>query len=698
MVDKVRGANPIWLLDDLVGNLLDDNYWIFYLENEIPYIPATVYHDPQGNVPWNNPIQFLANGTLPNDIYFDPDVVYRLEIRRGQTQSDPLIYLIENYVPGTSGDSPITAVALPTDNQITNAQFSIISFPDTFTLTNATNPDPIPFAPGWELVLAGTGNVTLTREPLNDTSPNPTNAPYALRITLSGTWTADNCFLRQRFTQNGMLWANKTVASSITARIESSSVGNLISASLVDSNGTTLAEILDPVGLNTTYTVYPDYDTLGDTTNPDVPPAAYIDYLLKIPSNVDMYVTSFQLIAQDLQTSLPYEQDSIDRQQDYTFHNYRESAVIQPKASILTGWNFRLNPWQFTPTASTNIALAAQYVTDQTIVVSENAGTLDSARTVEGYFSLEQVESASAGRFAIIQYIDMRTIAPYWGSVVSSLVNAGISTIHGTGLQMKMRLIYRASSPVVSVPGTLDNPISSWATTDPTFTAGWTALPPRIDNVYTIDSATLEPMPFEGFDLPVPFSADAMLGIVLYSVNTLNSAASADSIYFDRISLVPNEFAVESNPQTYDQVLRECDFYYEKSYAQDVLPGTANAGGCLFAYQTPRINGGSTEVQITAFGFQFRENARTDNPNITLYSPITANAPDFVYGQTRTSTNTGAIDIDVVNWTETQKSATGVSFISNNVASGFAPAVGTSFQNAWIFYHYTKDARLGLWD
>src|ERR1700677_3254065 len=102
-----RGSNPVWLFDDLTGHLLDDTYYMFVLSNEIPYIPLPTYQDPFGNVLWTNPIRVFANGTLPNNIYFDPDIVYRLEIRQGDSQQDALIYLVENYVPGSGGSTPI---------------------------------------------------------------------------------------------------------------------------------------------------------------------------------------------------------------------------------------------------------------------------------------------------------------------------------------------------------------------------------------------------------------------------------------------------------------------------------------------------------------------------------------------------------------------------------------------------------------
>ena len=102
---------------------------MFVLDNEIPYAPLPIWQDPYGNVAWTNPIQFLANGTLPNNIYYNPDTVYGLRIReQGNTQQDPLIYLVENYVPGSSGNTPVDEVSFSTDNQISNPQFALINF------------------------------------------------------------------------------------------------------------------------------------------------------------------------------------------------------------------------------------------------------------------------------------------------------------------------------------------------------------------------------------------------------------------------------------------------------------------------------------------------------------------------------------------------------------------------------------------
>lgn len=335
----IRGANPIWAEFDLSGKIFDDTYYMWVLENDIPYIPATVYHDPDLNTPWTQPIQFLGNGTLPVDIYFEPDVIYRLEFRQSDglstpTQQDPLIYLVENYIPGSGGSTPSGNVVFSSSNQVTNPQFALIDFLSPFTFTG-TDPDPIKIGPGWFLELAGTGTVTLTKVPLTSTTPTKSNAPYALEINMSG-WNDGSVFLRQRFFQSGVLWSNQIVSTAITARVQGLNV--TISASLVDSMNATLGQLLSTT-VDSTFNEYTGYLQLPPSTDTGTPPAAYIDYKLALPSNVNIFATSIQLVVQDQPFEPSFEQDSINRQID---HTYNTAYPIVPVGAIIDFFGFIL--------------------------------------------------------------------------------------------------------------------------------------------------------------------------------------------------------------------------------------------------------------------------------------------------------------------------------------------------------------------
>jgi hypothetical protein len=344
MTTGVRSFNPIWSEVNLTGDLFDDSYYLYVLQNEIPYIPAPVYHDDSLTIPWSNPIQFLANGTLPVDVFWLTDQVYRLEFRKNNgmqppSQSDELIYLVQNYKPGSGGITPPTSLTLTTENQITNPQFALYNYPEDeeeYTVTGATDIE-IGVAPGWVLELAGTGNVTIQRVAYNDDTQTDTNAPYALRIN-NTSWSS--VILRQRFAQNGMLWTQKTVSNAFTARVQGASV--TLTSSLWDSNGTPLTPSpLISAALSSNLEQYTGYQFILETTNPNVPPAAYIDYRLNIPPNSDVFVTSFQIVVSDEGVNLPfsYEQDTVNRQID---HTYNTAYPIVPVGTVIDYGGFTI--------------------------------------------------------------------------------------------------------------------------------------------------------------------------------------------------------------------------------------------------------------------------------------------------------------------------------------------------------------------
>jgi hypothetical protein len=699
----VRGSNPIWTEFDLTGHLFDDTFYLYVLQNTLPYIPATVYHDPDLSLPWTNPIQFLANGTLPIDIFFESDVVYRLEFRQNTgslppSQNDALIYEVNDYTAGSGGSTPIDNVAFATSNQITNPQFSLINFSSPLTIS-ATNPDPIEIAPGWTLEVAGTGTATIYLVPLDSSNTNPSNAPYALRLTLSG-WTAGSVFLKQRFQQNGMLWADKFVSSTVTARLEGAPQS--ISASLIDSNASVLGIVLPITPVNELWNEFTGYAEIPATTNPDVPPAAYIEYSLAIPSNIDIYLTSFQLVVQDTALRPSFEQDSIDRQIDHTFHYYKDSILLMPKASILSGWNFGLNPWQFASTSNTALATFG-YVADQTIAVQQsyvssatgNSILIGRAAASQNY-GLKVTASASSNQFALIQYVDAKTIRPYWNNILSALVKlSALKQTPSSTLQVKMRLIYRTS-----VPSTLTQniPILTWTSgSNPTYSAGWTALTPKNDPIYNLSNGA-NTLTFEGFNLPASSNDNMTIGIVIYTINNMISTGTPDNIVFNDISLVPNEFAIESNPMTYDQVLKACQFYYENSYSVGSVPA-ANVGIPATPYlrlQTVNTIGGSHVLAVSPFEIEFQNLKRTTAPTITFYHPDgTINSVEANLYYNGASTANGAVLSN--RWSVLARNGKAVSYVPSGVSATLLsnPLIAQP-GTGYIQFHYTADARLGL--
>jgi hypothetical protein len=687
----IRGSNPIWLMVNLTGKLFDDTYWMFVLSNQIPYIPARIFHDPDLSEERDNPVRFLANGTLPNDIYYEPNMVYRLEFRKNNglappSQSDPLIYLVENYVPGEGGSTPVDTVATLSSNQITNPQFSIINFNSApsgglpqFTYTGPASSLPISgkinIAPGWFLNLAGSGTVTVIQTPLNNAEPNPSNAPYALRIALSG-WTANSVFLSQRFEQNGMLWANQYVSSAITASLGPDELPQNISAQLVDSNGTFLTTVLDPVPVVPAFNEFTDYGQLPETSNPDIPPAAYIEYQLLLPSNIDIFVTSIQLIVEDVPVEPSFDQDSINRQIDHMFNYYYPLLSVKPISSLLTAWDFILNPMQFgSSIASQPLGTnTAYYAWDQTIVFQKVSNSVTVARNNQ-FLNLTATANTQMG---IIQYLGGTQAAEVFlqalESSLSTNIKVGAAGGGSQGFNISLWWTTNASLPALSGGASFILDVDANGHPN-SVVSGWNEIKWPFGNAnFTISAnGTINSMDFSGFANGFAYLTGTFFAIAV----TTSQVTSGNSLLFQSVSLVPGLIATPPAPQSPDQVLRQCQYYYTKSF----LPGITPAN----YYSSPSVNSGE------AFGVQTIAGATSNigpivqystqmrvSPSVTLYNPVNNNANIF--------NATGSSD-----WSG--------STFSKFSANGFV-TIGTGHAGSAVgdlsAVHYTADARLGL--
>ncbi len=318
-----------------------------------------------------------------------------------------------------------------------------------------------------------------------------------------------------------------------------------------------------------------------------------------------------------------FQELTYERSVDQEFHVYRNSIIMQPKDSLLVGWNFGLNPWQFTTTGIFNLA-ANQYTADQTIVIQQNyvssavGNNIATGRGAVGLnYSFQAQAVTSTNQFAIVQYIDPTSIRPYWGNTLSSLVIAQLSRVNGatTPVTFKMRLIV-----LNAIPNTTSQnyPIASWAANgEPVFDSSFTVIKPLNDPMYTLPLNQNDTFSFNQFILPISTNANMTLGIVLYTINSMSiMSPTADSVLIKSISLAPNSFAISSNPKTYDQTLRECQYYYAKTFNQGVVPAQALSDDGTITYRTAVAN-------ATAQGgmWFFPTTMRSTSPTLTSYSP-----------------------------------------------------------------------------
>lgn len=688
MTSYIRAANPIWYMVDLTGEPLNDEYYAFFLENTFPYLPAAVYRDPNGDTVWTGGIvQFQPSGTLPNNLYFADDQVYRIEIRRGNSQTDPLIWEINDFDPGAGGVSPASNVSLNTDNQVSNPQFSFISFASPFSITASGT---YRVAPGWDLVLTGSGTATVSQiTSLKGSDSIITNPAYSLRLQLSG-WTEAK--LRQRFAENGSIWASTTLQpnSSVTLSaiaISNDGVARDITIGYQPSNALIPTTVASGTLSTTQYTTIAGAVELPTSTNSTSNPDAYVDLVIILPNTGDVSISSVQAMGEntDEPITIPYEQISVERQLDHLFHYYAESLIRQPKNTLLAGWDFGLNPWQFYSVTHGNVA-TNQYTADQTILIQQNyvaTGVGNNVAVTRASFTENQgfkvTAVTAANQFGILQYIDGATMIPNWNATLSSMVKALINTAHSSVVKFKVRLIYRDTTPGTTAQ---NYPVLTWAAgvlngagTDPVFHSDFNVIIPRNDPVYTLTS-TPDSFPFEGMVLPVSPNNTSTVGLFVYLYTPMSNTAAADSVVFNDVSLVKNDFAMASNSKTYDQVLKDCQYYYCKTFKRGDVPAQ-NIGNFTGALSFRVIENSGLNVNGSAMWFF--PNVMRAIPTITGYNPIRPNAN--WENQTATIVSGPVVPGDV-----SEQNATITDGPQNP-----ADAVGEL-----IAVHLTADARLGI--
>jgi hypothetical protein len=632
MTQFIRAASPKWFFMNLTGQPFDDTYYMFTLTNDLPYIPQAVYQDPNGTVPWSDPIEFQPSSGLPDNIYWDDTLTYRLEFRQGPSQTDPLIWLVQDFQPGAgSGGTIVTDLLTVAENQITNPQFADIYFTSPYTLTEASpGTYTIHVGPGWDLVLTGTGTTILTQGTNPGDSDIQGNPAYFLTINNSG-WTSAQ--LIQKFSNNGAIFSGGAVAVAFTANATSSPETVTVAYTPSMGAATNIFSGSIPVG---SMMPYAGAINIPASTSTDVDGAAYVNIVFNLPGTGIVSLSNIQLTGQSLplsgtfvQTDSPiYQEETYERMVDHEFNVYKNSIILQPKDSVLVGWNFSQNPWQNFLTSGQTVT-TNQYTADQTIVIQQRyvaSATGSNVSVAQGSagnnFCYTVTALAAHNQFAIVQYIDPFSIMPYWGLKMSALVKAFLNTTHSSTVKIKMRLFFSVSLPASTSQHV---PVDSWTEGgDPVFAGGTTGFAPINDPAYTLGTSSME-FAFDGFQMPSNSAATQTLGVMVYTVGLMNQNATADSIVFQDVSLVPNDFAIASNPKSFDETLRECQFYFETSYAPFVKPGTVAVTGYSFTQNLLFVSGGSPANQWnmfpTPFSLVFETKKRAVPSVFTAFSP-----------------------------------------------------------------------------
>lgn len=617
-------------------------------------------------------------------------------------------------VTAASGD--VTKNSLPATNQISNAQFTNA---DTLVGVNKTNTFSVsgnatyPICPDWNLVVSGTGNVNVTIVPNSGTSGIPSNPPFSFSINVSGS--VSTCYLTQRFYFNAGLWSS---ANSDNYYL------NL--GFIAKDNGGTNPEIkfyfnqypgvgspvlLKDQNVTGNYTRYTSSTLMPTSANPNSGAAGYVDFYVSFSPGNSVSISSIQLIPSigGALTTVPNELDSSNRNLDYQSNYYIPRLNAKTLSSYLIGWDFPVNPYQFGGAPVSPITTNA-YTCDQTIILPAAANTVNVTRET-GSGALQLSFTGSNQAFGVMQYLS--------GDLVNDLLAKKLSinvfayqvpgVTFNSSLSMQVNLLYGTNSATIptlpaaigTVPtnGNFSLTSGNWALVP---RSGLSGQPSSSVAVYSQDNANngLLDYGFSGYDTSaIPFvSTTAFFALVI----TFASGAGAGcKVVLNSVSLVPGDIPCRPNPQNPQDVLRECEYFYERSYGGAVPSGTVGQPSGILYPAIGLINGANTEVHSTAFQILFKTRKRTV-PIATIFGGTQGNTPDTV--SAAISIAGGAMTFNSFalpfsgKWTSVTTTAGLVSLIFQPTSDTVLYRVAntsTSF-SAYMVFDYNLDARIGI--
>ena len=203
---------------------------------------------------------------------------------------------------------------------------------------------------------------------------------------------------------------------------------------------------------------------------------------------------------------------------------------------------------------------------------------------------------------------------------------------------------------------------------------------------------------FMGWELSSAQIADqAYFAIVV----TVGAPTISSAITINSISLVPGDIPCRPSPQSFDEVLRECQFYYETSKSFATSLTTADTRGTTLATQNAYfVSGGNIGLYPTHFNVRYNVAKRTP-PSPILYSEDgTKNSVTGIVTSGGVSQNKANIDASYATgyWNTNNFGNYGCTFPQLSISNllTVSASVSTTNPDCYISYFFEADARLGI--
>ncbi len=621
--------NTLKIIYELQGNY-SSGYTFAPLANPVVLGAAGTFVDGSGTDIVVYVVPYLQTGTSPIAYDFATVDLYYVKV----VAADGSTILDRGAVPANMQSAGASASVLSnaiSTNEVANPQFVEVNFLPaaspglTVSVTGSNIVTSI--IPDWDIVTTGTGTVQVVQMPIS-AGPVPatapySNPPYALELISSGISALT---LQQTFYASPTLLWGSFVNISFDAYLASGGSAT-ITAVYQPSTGTAYTQAFTITGAN--YGHYQHTWTIAGTENTGTAPTGNVKLQLQMPTGVTILITSVQMAAVPASGSVPvYLQESTARQQDHLFHYWQSYIQNMPIPSLLTAWDFPLNPFQM---GALNVGTTPIYIADQTIAAC-SSGTY-----VVTFANQAPIFTASAANTSmyVMQYLSDFQAAKMVYTAMSANIATGIIPASGSGSCRVYLFAGNGSSTIPTLPTTIGTIAANGVFT--LTAANWT---PILSNYFAAGTAQTisiasdaDSTNYGANDLKFPgFNNYGSATTVIKNfaiVVTFSTGIIGSAFLLRSIGLTPGYIATRPGAQTQDEVLRECQYYYEVGDNSSALLATA----------------ASTVLYANAFGNQFRVPKRTDptqaNIRIKALDSGTADNVSFAYTSNGTSSSFG---------------------------------------------------------
>lgn len=611
-----------------------------------------------------------------------------------------------------AGNDP-TQDPFPVQNQLSNPQFTRVlinnDLATTYTVSAATN-QRFEFAPDWFFLISGTGSVTVTRTAVAGNSNTVTNPPYYITVATSSGITS--CKLTQRMYYNSGLWStNDNETFYLAGTLAAEAVGGTAGLSMfyTESSGGTPVEILSASVATGSFNQYTGTSTaMPNSSNTNTGQSGYVDIYLAFSPSTTIRLTSVQVVPtlnSGGGNQIQFDPNSANREQALMGDYFIPRLYQKPIKSLLTGWDWTINPAQFAESGS--MTTTADYLWDQTIGCKNGSGTIAFARnSVTGGLQLTTSDTSSA--CYLLQYLSGKEAKKILGTRMS--MNLWAYKTSGAGVVTAKVHLYRAPS-TASIPtlgttiGTVDSS-GTFTLTAGAIAAGWTeigrsGLGDATATLNLVSSNTEiysnQDHEFTGWEL----TSSSEIGNTQFfaAVITLAYADSGTVVVLNSGNLVTGDIPTRPAPLNTSEVLQELQYYYEKSYDQGVYAGAAVGNGALMKPMLTNPDNTSTatttfNLKGQVFSIEFKTLKRTA-PTISLFSSA-GSAAGNVLGAISNNGTGNSSNISSSSWGIVQIGQKGANYECTTAGNLYAigPVTGNNCYG-YIDFHYVADARLG---